>query len=552
LTERTHKPVRLFFSYSHRDERYLDRLKTHLVGLSRQGLIEEWHDRKIAPGQEWDKAIDENLQASEIVLLLVTPDFMRSEYVSEKEIKKAIEKHERGEARVIPIIVRPADWHWAPFGQLQALPKDAKPITEWSNRDRAWLDVIRGIRKAVEELTGESSERGAREEHQEVPRPAVEDREPEESPSREREREIEGPTDRAEPSSLHQYREEVQAAWVDGELHGREAERLRDLANELGLNANAAADIEREVMGDTIETILERQEEAARREQRNRQLDELYTQARRLHGDRKWQAVIDVFEQIHNEDPAYSDPEGLLRSARQSLEASEPQRHQTAGRSTAQAEQVQPDYSTDTRSQLPFSILGRNWWALALAGLIDASHGLGDYVVLSSGLSASYRLLAGSMMIAIGVFMLIVSTTAHPGLMLRTQGVISGLAGLVALLSGAIEPPYPPSDASSFLDASQSMPFFVVHVFAFALWGVCIGVIQIVVATRLGWDLGVIRLMFVSGTLLVLYGIYVFYALFQWAGAIPWLSGSLLLASGISLVAFAFRVRQREDRELGA
>ena len=356
-----------------------------------------------------------------------------------------------------------------------------------------------------------------------------------------------------EQDPLRQYREHVESAWADGKLEVIDVQRLRDLANdELRLSSGTAADIEREVMGDTIEAILKRQEEAAKQEVRNRRLEELYAQARRLHRDRKWQAVIDVFEQIHDEDPAYSDPEGLLRSARQSLEASEAQRHQTAGRSTEQAERMQPDYSTDTQSQLLFSILGKNWWALALAGLIDASHGLGDYLVIQSDLSTSYRLLAGSMIIAIGVFMFIASSTAHPGLLLRTQGLISGLVGLVALLSGAIEPSYPPSDASSFLDASQEVPFFVVHVLAFALWGVCIGVIQILVVIRFGWDLGVMRLIFVSGTLLVLYGIYVFYVLSQWSGAIPWLSGTLLLASGISLAAFTLRVRQREDRELGA
>jgi hypothetical protein len=158
-------------------------LKTHLVGLSRQGLIEEWHDRKIAPGQEWDKAIDENLKASELILLLVSPEFMRSDYVNEKEIKRALAKHERGEARVIPIIVRPADWEWAPFGQLQALPRDAKPITRWTNRDEAWLDVVRGIRKAVGELAGETSERTDREHQETPPLGAVDKGETKESPS---------------------------------------------------------------------------------------------------------------------------------------------------------------------------------------------------------------------------------------------------------------------------------------------------------------------------------------------------------------------------------
>jgi uncharacterized membrane protein HdeD (DUF308 family) len=127
--------------------------------------------------------------------------------------------------------------------------------------------------------------------------------------------------DRPEEDLPRRYREGVESAWADGELQADEVRRLRDLANnELSLDPNAAADIEREVMGDTIETILERQEEAARQEERNRRAQELYTQARRLHRDGKWQAIIDVFEQIHSEDPNYPDSEGLLASSRDVLE----------------------------------------------------------------------------------------------------------------------------------------------------------------------------------------------------------------------------------------
>ena len=130
-----------------------------------------------------------------------------------------------------------------------------------------------------------------------------------------------GTEDRPLEDPLRRYREGVESAWADGELNANEVKRLRDLANdELKLSPNAASDIEREVMGDTMETILERQEEAARQDQRNRRLDERYIQARRLHRDRKWQAVIDVFEQIHSEDPNYPDPEGLLASSGDALE----------------------------------------------------------------------------------------------------------------------------------------------------------------------------------------------------------------------------------------
>jgi tetratricopeptide (TPR) repeat protein len=127
--------------------------------------------------------------------------------------------------------------------------------------------------------------------------------------------------ERQEEDSLRRYRESVESAWVHGKLEANEVQRLRNLANdELKLDPNTAADIEHEIMGETIEMILERQEEAARQKERNRQLEELYTQARRLHRDRKWQAVIDLFEQIHAEEPVYPDPEELLTSSRDALE----------------------------------------------------------------------------------------------------------------------------------------------------------------------------------------------------------------------------------------
>src|SRR5215218_6043093 len=163
MTTEAQKPLRVFCSYSHKDETYLNELRTWLRRLERQGLIEWWHDREISPGWEWEEEIDKNLRTADIILLLITPDFMGSDYVFEKEINRAIERHERGEARVIPIIVRPADWEWPPFNKLQAIPKDAKPITTWLNRDEAWLDVARGVRKAVEELLVERQERDAKE-----------------------------------------------------------------------------------------------------------------------------------------------------------------------------------------------------------------------------------------------------------------------------------------------------------------------------------------------------------------------------------------------------
>jgi hypothetical protein len=151
-TNKASGTTEVFFSYAHKDKRLRDQLETHLSSLKRQNIITGWHDRKIAAGTEWKDRIDEHLESARIILLLVSADFLASEYCYNVELKRALERHEAGEARVIPVILRPCDWQTAPFGKLQALPTDAKPVTEWSSRDRAFQIVAEGIRKVVKEV----------------------------------------------------------------------------------------------------------------------------------------------------------------------------------------------------------------------------------------------------------------------------------------------------------------------------------------------------------------------------------------------------------------
>lgn len=146
------EPVEVFYAYSHKDEDLRDQLETHLAMSKRTGVITGWHDRRISAGKEWSGTIDEHLNSADIILLLVSSDFLASDYCYDAEIMRAMERHESGDARVIPIILRPCDWTIAPFGKLQPLPKDAKPITVWSNYDSALLDVDQGIRSAAEEI----------------------------------------------------------------------------------------------------------------------------------------------------------------------------------------------------------------------------------------------------------------------------------------------------------------------------------------------------------------------------------------------------------------
>src|SRR6476660_4799035 len=145
-------PAQLFFSYSHKDEKLRDRLEVHLSALQREGLISEWHDRKIGAGTEWKNAIDDNLKAASIILLLVSADFLASDYCYDVELKYAMERHQKSQARVIPVILQPCDWNTSIFARLQALPKNVKPVTDWKNRNSAFLNVVEGIRKTLQDM----------------------------------------------------------------------------------------------------------------------------------------------------------------------------------------------------------------------------------------------------------------------------------------------------------------------------------------------------------------------------------------------------------------
>ena len=144
----------VFFSYSHVDEALRDQLEKQLAMLRRQGVIETWHDRRIGAGNEIDAAINEHIDSDEVILLLVSPDFLASDYCYDIEMTKALARHEAGTAKVIPVILRACDWHHAPFGKLLAVPRDGKPVTQWPDRDQGFLEVAQAVRAAAEQLGG--------------------------------------------------------------------------------------------------------------------------------------------------------------------------------------------------------------------------------------------------------------------------------------------------------------------------------------------------------------------------------------------------------------
>jgi len=143
-------PYRVFISYAREDESFRKSLTSHLSMLKSRGFIETWHDREILPGQNWADQIDEHLGSSDIILLLVSADFLASQYCSEIELTYALEMERTGRARVIPVILRSCDWGASRFAHLEALPRDGKPITEHRNRDAAFMEVAQGLRRLLQ------------------------------------------------------------------------------------------------------------------------------------------------------------------------------------------------------------------------------------------------------------------------------------------------------------------------------------------------------------------------------------------------------------------
>src|SRR5947207_2671872 len=132
--------IKIFYCYARKDKRLRDELERHLGVLKRSEQVTTWYDREIQPGMDWKREIDKHLNTSDIVLLLVSPDFVRSDYCYGIEMRQALERYQAGRVSVIPIILRPVDWRGTPIGTLQVLPAEGKPITTWRHRDEAFQD----------------------------------------------------------------------------------------------------------------------------------------------------------------------------------------------------------------------------------------------------------------------------------------------------------------------------------------------------------------------------------------------------------------------------
>lgn len=145
--------MKAFISYSHRDTAALERLHTHLAMLKREQLITAWYDRDILAGGTVDKEINAELASCELFLALASPDFLNSKYCYEREMRMAIDRHAEGNLRIVPIILEPCEWNQSPLGQFKALPKDGRPVSEWTNQNAAFLDVVTELRRVISKPT---------------------------------------------------------------------------------------------------------------------------------------------------------------------------------------------------------------------------------------------------------------------------------------------------------------------------------------------------------------------------------------------------------------
>jgi TIR domain len=145
--------IEIFLSYSHRDEKLCQELAKYLrSSLQRQQSVSIWYDHQISPGTNWAEEIQKHVYTAQIILLLVSPDYLASSLFHETETRLALERQKENEARVIPIYLRPCIWEGTSIGKLKALPTNGKPVTRWSSPELAFIDITRSIRQVIDKM----------------------------------------------------------------------------------------------------------------------------------------------------------------------------------------------------------------------------------------------------------------------------------------------------------------------------------------------------------------------------------------------------------------
>jgi len=143
------KTAKVFIAYSHLDVRFRHELEKQLTLLQRKRHLDWWSEHQLAPGDEKNAWLSEAIQKADFILLLISIHFLSDDFCWSQQLEKAIERHDNGEAVVIPVFVRPCAWEDTPIERLEGVPPKGKAISNWSDKHEAWTQAARGIQKAL-------------------------------------------------------------------------------------------------------------------------------------------------------------------------------------------------------------------------------------------------------------------------------------------------------------------------------------------------------------------------------------------------------------------
>lgn len=151
------QPVKIFISYARKDAAFKDELLMHLKPLVRQNIISSWHDSEVELGDKWEPDILNHLRTADVILFLISPAFMASDYIHTHEIQEAEKRYQQGRTKIVPIWIKEVGYESEFLKPFQALPKDRKPVADWHDHDAAWVDVVKQLLKLFEKLNPLSS-----------------------------------------------------------------------------------------------------------------------------------------------------------------------------------------------------------------------------------------------------------------------------------------------------------------------------------------------------------------------------------------------------------
>jgi len=150
----TKQPKKIFISYAHTDAEFKNQFVKFFAVQKRKGEVELWNDQEIAPGTEWKEAIIQNLKAADIIVLLLSPDFLASDFIWDEELPIVDKLFQENKTKVVPILLRDCDWSSTDYGKIQAVPTDPKtlkltPIKNWDDKDNAWKIVLEQVKRLL-------------------------------------------------------------------------------------------------------------------------------------------------------------------------------------------------------------------------------------------------------------------------------------------------------------------------------------------------------------------------------------------------------------------